>query len=174
MTRWTEEQVAAQQAKVLASKAQVKGKAPKIPPLARKPVGTLSKARKQDESGMIKRYQITPIPKPRLTRQGRFTDRAKRYYQFAEDVREFGIQVPESGAKLSFFIPMPKSWTKKKKAHMIGTPHQQTPDIDNLIKAVLDAIYEDDKVVWDIRASKHWAVGPVGAIWVRYGKYTKL
>ena len=53
---------------------------------------------------------------------------------------------------------MPKSWSKKKKAVFLGKAHQQTPDIDNLLKSVLDATFENDCHVWDIRALKLWAV----------------
>jgi Holliday junction resolvase RusA-like endonuclease len=113
---------------------------------------------------MIKRYDIIPIPKPRITARGKHSPAAKKYYKFAKDVRNLGIQVPECDAWIHFIMPMPKSWSLKKKIQMRGKPHQQTPDIDNLLKALLDAIYEDDKVVWDIRASKRWSTQ--GHIWV--------
>ena len=35
-------------------------------------------------------------------------------------------------------------------------PHRQKPDIDNLIKALLDALYADDSHVWKITAEKRW------------------
>ena len=57
---------------------------------------------------------------------------------------------------MEFIIPMPKSWSKKKKAKMVGKPHQQTPDLDNLIKS-LDAIVPDDCGIWDKSAKKFWA-----------------
>ena len=34
---------------------------------------------------------------------------------------------------------MPKSWSLKKKKAMNGKPHRQTADIDNLLKALIDA-----------------------------------
>ena len=48
---------------------------------------------------------------------------------------------------------------------MTGKPHQSKPDIDNLIKAFLDALLDDDAHVWDIRATKVW--GTDGSIEVR-------
>jgi Holliday junction resolvase RusA-like endonuclease len=42
---------------------------------------------------------------------------------------------------------MPNSWSKKKKAEFNGKPHQQKPDLDNLIKAFKDALCEDDSYV---------------------------
>ena len=53
---------------------------------------------------------------------------------------------------------MPKSWSKKKKAELIGSPHfQQTPDTDNLCKACLDALIEQDCRVWHLEAKKYWS-----------------
>jgi Holliday junction resolvase RusA-like endonuclease len=43
-----------------------------------------------------------------------------------------------------------------------GKPHQQKPDKDNLEKALLDAIFEDDCRIWDGRVSKVW--GETGQI----------
>jgi Holliday junction resolvase RusA-like endonuclease len=52
---------------------------------------------------------------------------------------------------------MPKSWSKRKKATMAKCPHTQKPDLDNLLKALLDACYDDDACVWHICGlSKVW------------------
>jgi len=59
---------------------------------------------------------------------------------------------------------MPKSWGKRKKASMCGKPHQQKPDIDNLLKALFDAVYDDD--------SKIWQVGGVMKLWDYEGSIT--
>lgn len=56
-----------------------------------------------------------------------------------------------------FFIPMPESWSKKKKQKMNGMPHQSRPDIDNLSKAFMDAVLKEDSHVWSIRKEKRWA-----------------
>jgi len=60
---------------------------------------------------------------------------------------------------------MPKSWSKKKRAEMAGKPHQAKPDKDNLEKALLDAVFEEDSQIWDNRVSKFW--GDEGAIIIR-------
>ena len=40
---------------------------------------------------------------------------------------------------------------------MDGQPHQQTPDKDNLEKALLDALCPDgDARIWDGRVTKRW------------------
>ncbi|MGJ7799988.1 RusA family crossover junction endodeoxyribonuclease, partial [Enterobacter hormaechei subsp. xiangfangensis] len=46
-----------------------------------------------------------------------------------------------------------------------GKPHQSKPDFDNLVKALSDAIYEDDAHIWDARITKLW--GEVGQIIIR-------
>lgn len=56
-----------------------------------------------------------------------------------------------------YFIPMPDSWSKKKKELMNGMPHKTKPDTDNITKAVKDALLKDDSVVWYEVAEKRWA-----------------
>lgn len=104
-------------------------------------------------------YFIEPCSKPRMTQGDKWKKRpvVLRYYAFKEQCRLNRVVVPESGATVTFYISMPKSWTKKKKKEMKGEAHQQKPDIDNLIKALLDAVYDDDSCVWDIRARKVWS-----------------
>lgn len=51
---------------------------------------------------------------------------------------------------------MPKSWSKKKHVEMNGKPHQQKPDVDNLLKALMDAVFKDDCKVWNVTVSKVW------------------
>ena len=103
-------------------------------------------------------YRITPIGKPRMTRADRWKQREPvlRYRAFCDEARLNEIQVPESGAHVTFVMPMPQSWSMKKRASMTGTAHQQKPDIDNLTKSLLDALFDDDSHIWDIRASKVW------------------
>ena len=60
-----------------------------------------------------------------------------------------------------FFFRMPKSWSKKKKGEMDGAWCEKTPDIDNLIGAVMDALFEDDKKVVVIRARKFWGINDI-------------
>lgn len=109
-------------------------------------------------------YDIVPVPKPRMTRADKWKKRpaTARYWAFKNEVKLRGINVPEMGTHITFVMPMPASWSKKKRAEHLGEAHQQKPDVDNLTKALLDAIYEDDAHVWDIRTTKIW--GEVGRI----------
>jgi len=45
----------------------------------------------------------------------------------------------------------------KKRQKMNGMPHRSRPDIDNMLKSILDAVYASDAHVWDIRAIKLWS-----------------
>lgn len=114
-------------------------------------------------------YEILPVPKPRMTQRDKWAKRPAvlRYREFCDQVRAAGIQLPESGAHITFHIPMPASWSGKKRAEMFGKPHRQKPDVDNLGKALMDACLDDDSGVWDVRTTKRWAVK--GAIQVTIG-----
>ena len=80
-----------------------------------------------------------------------------KYRAFADEARRLDIKVPECYTHVTFYIPMPKTWSKQKQLLMDGQPHQQTPDVDNMLKALLDAVHKDDSHIWDIRATKKWS-----------------
>ena len=54
---------------------------------------------------------------------------------------------------------------------------QKRPDIDNLVKTVLDALngvaYLDDKQVFKIEASKSWAEEPYTKVTIREGRHER-
>lgn len=104
-------------------------------------------------------HRIDPYPKPRMTRcdQWKPSAAARRYFAFRDHVRLLRISVPEQGAWIIFHLPVPASWSEKKKLAHIGRRHQQKPDKDNLEKGLLDAVYGEDCVVWDARVTKLWA-----------------
>ncbi len=57
---------------------------------------------------------------------------------------------------------MPKSWSKKKRLEKNNKPHTNKPDLDNLIKALSDAVYDDDQALWNYWLVKIW--GETGSI----------
>lgn len=81
-----------------------------------------------------------------------------RYHAFCDALREYlpGFVVPDR-VGLRFSIPMPNSWSPKKRASLAGTPHTQRPDIDNLAKAFLDALCVEDSYVTHLRLEKYWS-----------------
>lgn len=103
-------------------------------------------------------FDINPVPKPRQTRSAHWkkTPSDERYYTFKDAIRFSKVVVPECGCHVLFVLRMPKSWSQKKKDKMRHQPHQSRPDVDNLTKALFDAIFKEDAHIWDCRATKVW------------------
>lgn len=63
--------------------------------------------------------------------------------------------------QIAFDRQMPKSWSKAKRLLMRGEPVTAGADIDNQVKAILDAlndvVWEDDVQVSDLAVSRRWA-----------------
>lgn len=119
------------------------------------------------------KINIVPVPKPRMTQRDRWAQRPAvvRYRAFCDELREqWGDKPVPEALSLIFYMPMPSSWSAKKKASMAGVPHQQRPDIDNLIKSFLDALCEDDSYVYRVEAYKFWSPTP----WIDVGDLTEL
>ena len=115
----------------------------------------------------------TPKGRPRMTRRGRVYTPAKTVaYE-----RTVSIVAQEAKSRLGggmlfegpvmvtiyCYFALPPSWSRKRKAEMLHQPHAQLPDLDNLVKAVLDGlnhthyIWTDDKQVAAVTATKHWS-----------------
>ena len=86
-------------------------------------------------------------------------DCVARYWAFKDEVRLRGVTV-NNGDTIIFHIPMPKSWSKKKRQEHDGQYHQAKPDLDNLQKALLDAIYDDDAHIAHTTVIKLWSNEP--------------
>ena len=114
---------------------------------------------------MLKIFKISPIAKPRMTRRDVWAKRKViiRYREFCDELRSQadGWKLPDT-FRARFIVPMPNSWSKKKKRQMVATPHQQRPDADNLCKALMDALLKEDSTVWKLEIEKIW--GEEGAI----------
>lgn len=76
------------------------------------------------------------------------------------------------GVGVIFVVPMPRSWTAKKKEQMLGTRCTAKPDIDNLIKFILDAmsgvVFDDDRQCFlsERGVSKYWGHQGRTFIWL--------
>jgi Holliday junction resolvase RusA-like endonuclease len=89
-----------------------------------------------------------------------------RYWAFKDELRlAWGDQDVPHTFHIIFTIPMPQSWSEKKKLRMNGQPHQCRPDVSNLLKSFEDCLMTEDSVLWDIRATKIW--GREGSIELR-------
>lgn len=111
-------------------------------------------------------YPIVPCAKPRMTRSDKWKKRdcVMRYRAFKDECKLRGLEIPEA-ADVTYVIPMPASWSQKKKDTMRGMPHQQRPDLDNFDKGVLDAVLAEDSHVWQLHSRKVW--GDTGWIIVK-------
>ena len=117
--------------------------------------------------------QIAPVSKPRMTRADRWKKRQSvlKFFAFRDAIRQSSAWktlelLDMDSFKIVFHVPMPKSWSKKKKILHNGKPHNQTPDLDNFLKAWKDSVFSEDSVVWRVHACKLWTSGP-GHIIVR-------
>tara|TARA_X000000950_G_C13523711_1_gene500705 strand:- start:142 stop:591 length:450 start_codon:yes stop_codon:yes gene_type:complete len=105
---------------------------------------------------------ISPVSAPRMTQSDRWKSRpcVLRYRAFRDELR-YKLQLKRfvlgDAVEMIFYLPMPKSWSKRLKKEMVGKPMQKRPDTDNLSKAVLDAVMREDGQVYRIHAAKFWA-----------------
>jgi Holliday junction resolvase RusA-like endonuclease len=111
-------------------------------------------------------FNITPMGKPRMTQSDKWNERkpVMEYLAFKQELNlKANILKYKMGSKISlvFYIPMPYSWSEKKKTEMDGQVHQQKPDIDNLVKAFTDALTGDDAHIYEIHAYKYWSRKPM-------------
>ena len=111
---------------------------------------------------MKKKFYIDPLPKPRMTRADRWKKRpcVIRYWEYKTELQAkldiCGIEIDDV-IKVEFGVPMPKSWSKKKKKEIDQKPHQQRPDVDNLMKGLMDALFQEDSHIHTIHAKKVWS-----------------
>ncbi len=99
-----------------------------------------------------------PMARPRVTKTGHaYTPKNCVEYKslisaYARDVmRGKEIYDGEVWVAISFYYMTPTSWSKKKRESMTGEGMTSRPDIDNLYKAVTDAlngiVYRDDSQI---------------------------
>jgi Holliday junction resolvase RusA-like endonuclease len=116
-----------------------------------------------------------PVPKgrPRMTKRGHvFTPKKTVSYERSIALAAQAAKSKLAGGQLfdgpvmvtiHCHFGMPKSWSRKRKEAMLYEPHIQLPDLDNLVKSVLDGlnqtfgIWDDDKQVAAVTATKHWS-----------------
>lgn len=123
-----------------------------------------------------------PVPqsRPRFTRQGHaYEDKKVKAYK--ESVRMVAASrmrgMPPIGGpvtvSLTFFLPIPKSWSREKRADAEQGRALPTkkPDVDNLAKAVLDAcngiIYADDSQIIHMTVQKWYGEDPCVIVEIR-------
>ena len=124
----------------------------------------------------MKQLTIDGVPvakgRPRLGRYGTYTPKkTQEYEEYVKMcwVAKYGsIQPSEQSLEVNivFYLPIPKSVNKKQRAEMLDgkIKHTKKPDIDNLIKSVLDALngiaYSDDSKIIKVAAEKQYSEKP--------------
>lgn len=105
-----------------------------------------------------------PIGAPRMTRRDKWKQRpcVLRYRDWKDKARKAAGALPptneiESLSWVAYFSP-PVSWSKKKRDAAIGTAHRQKPDRDNIDKAILDALFDEDSGIAKGTIEKRWDI----------------
>lgn len=128
-------------------------------------------------------YAPVAKARPRMTKTGHtYTPEKTRQYekivQFCFHKKYGCIQQPLTDKPVSvtllFYMPIPKSFSKKKidelKENKMLCPKK--PDIDNLAKAVLDALngraYKDDNQIVELFARKEYSEQPRTEIFISF------
>jgi Holliday junction resolvase RusA-like endonuclease len=80
-----------------------------------------------------------------------------KYFQYKNKVVQLCNEVNytlSDALEIIFVLPIPDSWSNKKKKEYVDKPHQSRPDIDNLLKAFMDALSTEDGYVYLVKAKK--------------------
>jgi len=118
-------------------------------------------------------FDVVPMGAVRMTQSDRWktnprhVDPNKRqrevvtqYFEFKnkvlEQAREMKFELPEV-LEIVFCVPMPFTWSEKKKVRNNKLPVKKRPDIDNYVKAFMDAMSNEDGNVWKIISEKRYA-----------------
>ncbi len=101
----------------------------------------------------IKRELLRPAGLKRLLRLERYNEYKLSIAALAKQQK---FDFPNYGASIKFFIPVPKTWSNKKKIQMHMRFHMARPDIDNLCKAIFDSLFSEDKHIAHYECAKYW------------------
>lgn len=113
--------------------------------------------------------EVSKVKYPSLYKRKMLLERYNKYKQdLREEAARVGFEMPCSGIHIKFYMPMPQSWSKKKKAKMNFEGKQSMPDLSNLIKAFEDSLLKQDNMIWDYRVSKYWYDSLKGFIEIVY------
>jgi len=105
-----------------------------------------------------------PMGKPRMTRRDKWAKRGcvLRYRDWADEARRAApanLMADPVRVDWVAYLPIPKSWSKKRRAVAAGQVCRSKPDRDNLDKALLDALWPQDAGVAVGMMVKRWDDG---------------
>ncbi len=126
-----------------------------------------------DHSRRFYLFDVIPTGAPRMTQSDKWKtnpnhpDPLKRqrksvaqYFAFKQSLKlqanlmQFELK---NALDALYLIPMPNTWSNKKKERMNGLPCEVQPDTDNITKAVKDTLRKNDSDIWYEKAEKRWA-----------------
>jgi len=128
---------------------------------------------KLDNTRRFYLFDIIPMGAPRMTQSDKWKtnpnhiDPKKRqrtcvtnYFHFKTilllQAKEMDFTLGKTLDAL-YLIPMPNSWSAKKKERMNGLPCEVKPDTDNITKGICDTFSKSDSDIWYQKAEKRWA-----------------
>lgn len=103
------------------------------------------------------KWKTNPNHKDPLKRQ---REVVTRYFQFKSIIKAQAEQMQFKLGEIleiAFLVPMPHTWSEKKKIQHNKKPVKTRPDIDNYVKAFMDALEVEDGFVWKVCAEKRYA-----------------
>ena len=119
----------------------------------------------------IPREKLRPAGLKRLLRLERYN---KYKIDLLAEAKAKQFVLPPVGASITFFIPVPPSWSQKKKTLHHGRFHQSKPDIDNLTKSTLDSLMAEDKQIAHLEVQKRWVDFESGWIEITIKEYEEV
>lgn len=109
---------------------------------------------------------VKPMGAVRMTQRSKWMPAGQRYLAYKGELQHWmGRMHPVclSGpieANVTFWMPLPLSWSMKKRLLTVGMPHTSKPDLDNLVKGFFDAantiLWKDDKLVYRCLSDKFY------------------
>lgn len=90
-----------------------------------------------------------------------------KYRAWRDEARKAAGEIPANVVAIHCYahIPVPDSWSPKKKGEHYGKLHRQRPDEDNLLKAAKDALFVEDSSV---------AIGQCTKLWCEEGQEERM
>lgn len=118
----------------------------------------------KDASDVSFTIPVAPMGAPRMTQRDRWAKRpcVVRYHEWRDAVRpHVPVDLPKnpSGVSWTAYFPFPKSYSEKKRKELAGKDHREKPDRDNVDKALLDFLFEQDKGIAHGTIRKLWDDG---------------
>ena len=96
-----------------------------------------------------------------------------KYFEFKNKIQAQSLEMNyqlQNILDIVFLVPMPFTWSEKKKVKNNKKPCKVRPDIDNYVKAFMDAFAIDDAFVWKIIAEKRYSFKGSVLVYENYNK----